>query len=415
MNDTRENCLDDDALLRSRDYNELNASLWNDKCDYVELGECDNLNPNNYNLIVMHLNIRSVLGHQQELCQLIRSTERKNSWIDVILLCKTFLSSKTKSIVTIPGFSHICNYRKTKKGGGVSILLHDGITYKRRLDLDIFEEGLTECVLVEIRSKNGKQIIAGSMYKPPNVSIEQYSNNLTTIVNIIKSVTGRYIPEIIIGMDHNMNLLNSATHLPTHNFMETLSNLNLYPTITRPTWITHHSATLIDNIFISEFLHRNFESSILIEDISDHLSLLAMLKQTRLLNTEPLEFESRCLDDKKLKCVNNILMNVDWIGLLTGTTSNQKFNQFSDKVESVLDQVASIKKVKISAKKRFTEPWMTRSLALASEKKLKLYKKTLSATCTENDITIYKSYHNTYNVLKRKLRSDYYLMQCTEF
>ena len=72
---------------------------------------------------------------------------------------------------------------------------------------------------------------------------------------------------------------------------------------------------------------------------------------TRLLNTEPLEFESRCLNDKKLKSVNNILMNVDWIGLLTGTTSNKKFNQFSDKVEMVLDQVAPIKKVKISAKK----------------------------------------------------------------
>ena len=156
----------------------------------------------------------------------------------------------------------------------------EGITYKCRSDLDIFEEGLTESVFVEIRSKNGKQIIVGSMYKPPNVSIDQYSNNLTTIVNKIKLVTGRYTPEIIIGMDHNINLLNSATHLPTHNFMETLSNLNLYPTITRPTRITHHSATLIDNIFISKLLHRNFKSSILIEDISDHLPLLTMFKQT---------------------------------------------------------------------------------------------------------------------------------------
>ena len=65
-----------------------------------------------------------------------------------------------------------------------------------------------------------------------------------------------------------------------------------------------------------------------------------------------MEFDSRCLNDKKLKRVNNILMNVDWIGILTGTTSNQKFNQFTDKVESVLDQVAPIKKVKISAKKK---------------------------------------------------------------
>ena len=331
MNDRGEDVMDDDALLRSRDHNALDASLWNDKCDYIELEECNNLNPNNYNLIVMQLNIRSVLCHHQELCQLIRSTEKKNSRIDVILLCETFLSSKTKSMVNIPGFSHISNYHKSKKGGGVSILLREGIPYKRRSDLDIIKEGLTESVFVEIRSKNGKQIIIGSMYKPPNVNIDQYSNNLSTIVNKIRPATGRPSPEIIIGMDHNINLLNSATHLPTHNFMETLSNLNLYPTITRPTWVTQHSATLIDNIFISELLHRNFESSILIEDISDHLPLLTMLKQTRLLNSEPLEFNSRCLNDKKLKHVNNILMNVDWIRLLTGTTSNQKFNQFSEK------------------------------------------------------------------------------------
>ena len=140
-----------------------------------------------------------------------------------------------------------------------------------------------------------------------------------------------------------------------------------------------------------------------------------MLKQTRLLNSEPLEFKSRCLNDKKLKHVNNILMNVDWIGLLTGTTSNQKFNQFSDKIDSVLDQVAPIKKVKISSKKRFIEPWMTRSLALALEKKLKLYKKTLSVTSTEDEVKAYKSYCNTYNGLKRKLRNDYYQMKCTEF
>ena len=63
------------------------------------------------------------------------------------------------------------------------------------------------------------------MYKPPNVNIDQYSNNLSTIVNKIKPATGRHTPEILIGMDHNINLLNSTTHLPTHNFMETLSIL----------------------------------------------------------------------------------------------------------------------------------------------------------------------------------------------
>ena len=70
------------------------------------------------------------------------------------------------------------------------------------------------------------------MYKPPNVSIDQFSANLSLIVNNAKKVHGSYSPEIVIGMDHNMNLLNSATHPPTHKFMETLTNLNLHPTIT---------------------------------------------------------------------------------------------------------------------------------------------------------------------------------------
>ena len=108
-------------------------------------------------------------------------------------------------------------------------------------------------------------------------------------------------------------------------------------------------------------------------------------------------------------------MNVDWIGVLNGTTSNEKFNQFSDKVESVLDDVVPVKKVKISAKRRFVEPWMTRNLALSAEKKLKLFKKILSATCTKDDITAYKLYRNTYNALKRNVKTDYYRTKCTDY
>ena len=51
---------------------------------------------------------------------------------------------------------------------------------------------------------------------------------------------------------------------------------NLLPTITHPTQITQSSATLIDNIFVSENLHRFFESAILLKDISDHLPIVAL-------------------------------------------------------------------------------------------------------------------------------------------
>ena len=249
----------------------------------------------------MQLNIRSLLSHQQDLCQLIRSMEKKNSRIDIVLLCETFLSKNTQQMVKIPGFTHVSSYQKNKKCGGVTILIQEGISYRRRLDLDIFNEGLTESIFIEVRSKNGKQINFGSLYKPPNVDINQFSEHLSSITNKVRQVKGRHLPEMVLGMDHNMNLLNSAIHPPTHKFIETLDALMLYPTITHPTCITYHSATLINNIFVMETLHRNFESTILIDDISDLLPTIALLKQMRLMNKDLIEFRSRCLNEAKLK------------------------------------------------------------------------------------------------------------------
>ena len=127
-------------------------------------------------------------------------------------------------------------------------------------------------------------------------------------MNKARNTKGKLTPEIVVGMDHNINLLKGMQHTATHRFIEDMSDLNLLPTITRPSQITNQTATLIDNIFVSEQLGRNFESALLINDISDHMPLLAMLRQTKSLNKEPLTFKSRCLNDNKLKTANHKLM-----------------------------------------------------------------------------------------------------------
>ena len=86
---------DSDPLNRSHNLDELDETLWNDKCDFIDMEMCNNPNPNNYNLLVLQLNIRSVLAHQHELKQLLRVLEKKNSRIDAVLLCETFLTKNT--------------------------------------------------------------------------------------------------------------------------------------------------------------------------------------------------------------------------------------------------------------------------------------------------------------------------------
>ena len=159
-----------DDLMRPLELNNHDKVLWNDKCDYYELENCDDLNPNNYNLVTLELNIRSLLAHEIDLRHLLQNLETRNTSVDIIMLCETFLNKKTENIIKLPGYNLISNCRKENKGGGVCIFLKECINYKIRHDLSKMEEKSVEAIYVEITAKDGRKIVVGSLYRPPNVS-----------------------------------------------------------------------------------------------------------------------------------------------------------------------------------------------------------------------------------------------------
>ena len=153
-----------DELLRPMDNFLLNESLWNDKCDYIHPDSYVNLNPDNYKLIILQLNIRGLVSHQTELKWILHYLNNKNSSVDVILLCKTFLSKKIENLVQIPGYTLIANHCKQSKGGGTVILIKEGLTFNRHRDLDVFIEKQAESVFIKFLTKNNKYIVIKSMY-----------------------------------------------------------------------------------------------------------------------------------------------------------------------------------------------------------------------------------------------------------
>ena len=60
----------------------------------------------------------------------------------------------------------------------------------------------------------------------------------------------------------------------TKHFLDTMYSLGLYPLIDRPSRITSHSSSLIDNIFTNAKYY-NSVSGLLINDITDHLPIFA--------------------------------------------------------------------------------------------------------------------------------------------
>ena len=230
----------------------------------------------------MQHNICSVLSNQCDLRNLLNSLSLKNSKVDIILLCETHLSKQTVGFVNIPNYTQVANYRSTHKGGGTSILIRNDIPFKRRKDLEKFIEKEVESTYMEITAQNGKQFIVGSLYHSPNTSEDPLLNHLREILNKIKAKKSNQ--EIIIGLDYNLDLLKSDQHNPTSKFLELMLDHSMLPTITRPTRITSNSTTLIDNIFICKKLQRNFDSCVLVNDMSDHLPTLTLLKQTKLVD-----------------------------------------------------------------------------------------------------------------------------------
>ena len=148
----------------------------------------------------------------------------------------------------------IANNQQHNKGGSTVIMIKEGLKYNRRKDLDIFIEKEVESVFIDFLSKSNKHITIGSMYRPPNNKDDAFPEAILKIKH--KLSMEKENKELIIGMDHNFDLLKSLEHKKTQHFLDTLLNKELFPTITQPTRIIRQSATLIDNVFVSLNLHK---------------------------------------------------------------------------------------------------------------------------------------------------------------
>ena len=84
----------------------------------------------------------------------------------------------------IPNCNLEINYRKKKKGGGVSLYIQNQLQYKLRNDLQL--GGDVNSVFVEIlkSSTNTKfNVICGCVYRPPFMSLKTFNELLSRTLN----------------------------------------------------------------------------------------------------------------------------------------------------------------------------------------------------------------------------------------
>ena len=115
-------------------------------------------------------NVRSAKGGNLELLE--AELRRWGVAWDVIGLAETWLDEESEAGLKVQGYDAVCASRKERSGGGVALLVREGLTYKERPDLGVFEEGLFESTFVEIIRGGGRRNdVVGAVYRPPGVDM----------------------------------------------------------------------------------------------------------------------------------------------------------------------------------------------------------------------------------------------------
>ena len=231
---------------------------------YCSPHEVSSLLSSSKDLSFFHMNIRSLTLHHDELQTLISSL---NVNIQVIGLSeiKASFNAPIKTNIELPGYKFHFTPSQSS-AGGVGIYVKTDLTANKRDDLSISNVDF-ESVWIEIENSKSKNILCCCVYRHPSSAITKFNDHLEETLHKVEKENKL----VFIMGDFNIDLLIYEKDTPTNEFINMMFSHHLQPSVLHPTRITDTSATLIDNIFVSNASDSNIQSGNILSLISDHL------------------------------------------------------------------------------------------------------------------------------------------------
>ena len=378
--------------ILSKPSNYYNTDTFCDKFKYIIDDKNDSC------LSLFHLNIRSI---PQNLSKLTAYLCMLPLDFSIIGISESWLTESNKDCYQISGYNseHLC--RKTKRGGGVSILIKTNVKYKRREDLDIMNDN-AEAIFIEIKREEfntKKDMIIGVVYRPPNTDLQNF---MDTMNNWISPINSTKTINYYLG-DYNLNLLSYSVHNPTTSFIDMMYSHSYLPLINKPTRVTSQSMTLIDNIYTNCTLN-NIERGIFFTDISDHLPIFCIINSAK-PNKSTTEFiHKRIYSTKNFEKYKEMITNVDWVNpILASNDPQEAFTLLHTTICKYHNICFPLQKIKLGYKTR--KPWLTQELKNMIKIKNKLCYK--SKTNPDMEST-YKKFRNSVNNKLHKAERNHF-------
>ena len=388
------NCIDPEENLLNKITTESN--YYNDEtlCKTIK---------NNKGLSVVHFNARSLNANFRNIESYISQLE---FMFDVITVSETWFAENTHvGVFNISGYELHYVSRNDGRGGGVAIYINETLRYRRVESKCLSVDDCFECLTMEIIINGSKNVIIACIYRKPDSQMEKFTCHLEELFGKIKNNKVLYITG-----DFNIDLIKQDAHSQTKHFIDTIFSMGLFPLITKPSRITNHSATLIDNIFTNNTQHKNI-SGLVINDITDHLPVFAVYGYKAKSKENSHFVYQRRINEQSIQRLNKMLTEQDWHGVFSQGDVNECYGYFLKTVESALNLTCPIERKNIKNRLNI-KPWLTKGLINACKKKNAMYK-TFLETKLQSDEDKYKKYKNKLTKILRKAEQLYYNEQIT--
>ncbi|XP_065665545.1 uncharacterized protein LOC136086971 [Hydra vulgaris] len=387
------------ALSDVDDSNNFNQKIESQYYTVIESSQYLQKNKNSFS--ILNINIRSLNKNFENLRFLL--DELKHDF-KIICLTETWCKrGETNAQFELINYSSVHQPRGFGVGGGVCIFVHNSISYNLRHDLCVNEKDC-ESLCIEIINKTTKKIIVNATYRPPSSSLKKFKTHLKPfLTNVNKTRSHAYL----VG-DFNIDLINHASNNNVNNFINTLLQYNLIPSINKPTRVTNNSSTLLDNIITNNHLNNSLYTGIIKTDLSDHFPTF-LVTNNILFNSilsQSIIFRRQINENSEKKFQNLLKDNVDWNLVLQSHDVNNAYDLFLNQFCKQYDKAFPEKKITVKTKTVLT-PWMSNGLLKSSKRKQKLYDKYLKKTTYKNEMT-YKNYKNIFEKTKRNSKKLYY-------
>ncbi|KAL5255482.1 hypothetical protein ACHWQZ_G010902 [Mnemiopsis leidyi] len=245
--------------------------------------------------------------------------------------------------------------RKSGKGGGLAIYINKYVCNPDDIEeispnLEFLDtNGEFQALKIQNFKNTKKSVVIVNFYRSPSSNARNFTEKLESVLSSLDRHSRK---QIVFFGDANIDLIKYERDANGQELISTLEKYGFVQTVSKPTRITDHSATLIDHVYTNHVTNV-VSCNILTLDISDHLAISTniRIKSSSCVNfcRTPQSFEhdkkeARVFNEANHAKFKELIDNESWEFIADDEDADKQYDTFYKTYMKHYDQAYPLKR-----------------------------------------------------------------------